>query len=182
MNLKMAPFPLSCWKAAGIFSSIYWICSSSWRQISPYCGSLPFDKVPLWFVCTEPPAIHQTIQGFLTGVISPSSFPSWSIAALVSHNSLYLSVCLLSLCSWGLFCVLPSAMNARRVVDFLSVCSAFFLVVWMDWWSSKFFKWATGDPPFLFLCWWTSASSFPLSEILLQWAYSYVSCKILRCI
>lgn len=75
MNLKMAPFPLSCWKAAGIFSSIYWICSSSWRQISPYCGSLPFDKVPLWFVCTEPPEIHQYHSGFPYRSDFPQQFP-----------------------------------------------------------------------------------------------------------
>lgn len=124
MNFKMAPSPFPCWKPAGIFIQ-YLLGLLEFLEVNfPEWEPLK-DGAPIWLVYTEPPAIRQ--------VQLKVSFPELvrqrfllRESALVSHGSLYSSVCLLNLEGCLLLCVFPSALDVRYVVDF-SVCSAFYL-------------------------------------------------------
>lgn len=128
----MVHFPLLQLGAWGDFSQIFtvviWL--TFWSEISQYHFPTFMtgpSVLELKVVSTEPPRIHQ-LQFWFSSPGTGSwgrSFYSW-VSALVSHNSLYLPVCLSNLGGSGLSCVLINFSHLRSV-GFL-ICSAFYIV------------------------------------------------------
>lgn len=129
----MVHFPLLQLGAWGDFSQIFTVVIwfTFWREISQFrfptfmTGSL--CTLTLEVVSTQPPTVYQ-LQFWFSSPDTGSwgiSFCLW-ISAPVSHNSLYLPVCLSNLGSSGLPCVLINFSHLRSV-GFL-ICSAFHIV------------------------------------------------------
>lgn len=111
--------------------------SSSWRWISKYHGSSPYNLNPLEFLTLSCPCWASTDSP----VTYSSSFLAWALVSgavsakeslLQWPDSMYSPVCHSSLSGRGLPCVLLSLMEPKRVVNF-SICLAFLLVVRIEW-------------------------------------------------